>query len=386
MKIRSISDYVFYNSQRSSASDIQKALIEAGYEASTGRVFDPGLSLGGRTGNFVNNDNQLSELDNLKTLIALTEGRMSALQAAINSLISVGDKDNADGTLTAFNKMLFAGSTDVTRETIQKGAQSALDAFLSAINTQFNGDYVFGGTNQSAPPLKHYKANQDIQVPLTEADGKTLRAPNNAQEAVADAFYKEFGFGMHDKDSTGNPKAAGISKEAMEKFINGRFDNLFKDPAWSKYFSNAKDGELNKRISEHGELVDVSVSANEKGVRDAMKNLIMVAEFSNMGLKNDAQDVLLDDARSNADKSSAHSTITELISLASRLGSVEQRVKNAQGRVESKLGILQKLRTAYIGIDTQEAASRLTQLQNMLQVSYEVTSHLSKLSLLNFLR
>lgn len=363
MNINAISTYVLNNSQRSIVSQAQSEINEASYESTTQRVRDPGLKLGRQTGRFVDNENQISTLQGLKDSNNLAAQRMASAQTALQSLVGASTKDKPGGSLVQFNKALVGDNVSATPATMQSAAQTALDSFVSAMNTSYNNEYVFGGSNTSEPPFDYYKAGSNT----------------GGSKIVQDAFRNYFGFNLDD------PQVANITDEQMKSFIDGPFDKLFEEPSWSTNFSRAKDGAVMNRISASGETVDISASANDAGFRHAMKNMVLVAEFGNVGLSSAAQQVVGDRARASSDNKSTGSAINEIITSASNLGNSQNRVTNANDHINAQLSILNQTRNDMIGADATEASAKLVQLQTVLQISYNMTARIAKMTLANYI-
>jgi len=363
MKIGFVSTYVMNNTQRRITAQAQSDLVKASYEATTGRVYDPGLALGAKSSRFLDTESQINYLNGLKDTNNLAALRMSASQGAISSLVHA-DKDGSAGVLNTFNKLLVGNDTIANAGELQSAAQSALDSFVSALNTSYNGEYVFGGTNTAEPPLDYYKAGSN----------------EGGSRIVQQAFRDHFGFSPDD------PAAADITKEEMEAFIDGPFSDLFEEPGWNASFSKADDTAKQNRISPSGETVDISVSANADGFRHAMRNLILVAEFDNIGLSKDAQAAVNERARIAADGKSTGGAITEIVTTSSELGNSEERVQRANERLDAQMTILNSTRNTLIGVDQTEASYRIMAIQNVLAVSYNLTAQISRLSLVNYLQ
>lgn len=363
MKINPISTYVLNNSQRSIVSQAQAEIDEASYEAATQRIKDPGLKLGRQTGRFIENENQISTLQGLKDSNNLASQRMASAQSALQSLVAAGDKDKPGGSLIQFNKALMGNAVSATPKTMQTAAQAAIDSFISAMNTSYNGEYVFGGANTSQPPFDYYKAGSNV----------------GASQVVLQKFRDTFGFDVND------PQVANITESQMKDFIDGPFSDLFKDPSWGANFSRAQDGAVVNRISATGETVDISASANDAGFRDAMKNMILVAEFGNIGLSNDAQEAVNSRARAGSDNKATGSAINEIITSASNLGNSQNRVTNANRHIDAQLNILNSTRNDMIGADASEASAKMIQLQTVLQISYNMTARIAKMTLADYI-
>lgn len=365
MKIGSVSTHVMHNSQRQILRQGQSDLLKAGYESVMGRVSDPGLTLGRRTGRFLDTENHISLLNELKATNGLVAERMAASQLAIKSLVyAPGPKDKEpEGALVHFNKILLGTSSgESTSKDLSIAAQTALDAFVSALNTNLNGEFVFGGTNTREAPFSYYKAGSN----------------EGASKVVRQAFSDHFGFPPDD------PAAANITKEEMQDFIDGSFSDLFKDPSWGINFSKADDAVQKNRILPDGEAVDTSVSANEEAFRQTMKNLILVAEFADGDFSDDAKMAVKENAQSSSGISMGDA-INKISIVASSLGGMERRVQSANEHFESQLGILESIRAQLIGVDQTEAAVRVEEINLMMSISYQLTAQISRLSLVNYL-
>ncbi|EJF88527.1 flagellar hook-associated family protein [Bartonella melophagi] len=332
--------------------------MQASYEATTGKLYDPGLTLGRGTGRLVNIESQMSYVEGFSNTNKLAMLRMSSMQAAIHSLISSGDAAAAPGALTLFNNMLMGDPGNTTPSVIQAVAQDSLSAFISALNTNYNGEYVFGGINTSEQPLNFYTVG-----------GKT-----GPSKVVKDTF---------DKFLDGR-KPEDLTSEEMEEFIDGPFSNLFDEENFTKVFSNAQDGSIEKRILSNGEIVNIAASVNEKGFRNAMKNMVLVAEFGDIGLSK--QESLYSKVRTSNDQTSTSSSTSEIIAIASRIGSAEVRVKTVTQRIEIQTDLLMKAKIDLIGVDSTGAVQKVQALEAMLNLSYTLTGRISQLSLVNYLR
>ncbi|RCL02521.1 MAG: flagellar hook-associated protein 3 FlgL [Candidatus Tokpelaia sp. JSC188] len=366
MKIGNISTHVMYNCNRQTLMEQQKDFLKANYELVNSRVSDIGLALGGKVGRFFNIESQMNLLNELKTTNSLIVERMAAGQAAIGSLVYAprsNDKD-PEGALVRFNNILLGvSSAKTTSKGLVQEAQLALDAFVSALNTNIGGEFVFGGVNTSEPPLSYYKAGSN----------------EGASKVVRDAFEGYFGFSPDD------PAAASITKDQMQEFIDGPFSDLFEDPSWGINFSKADDTPQRNCISSDGVSVNTSVSANENGFRQAMKNLILVAEFAESGLSEDAVTAVKEEAQKSSNTSMGDA-INKITLVSSHLGALESRVQSVNEQFESQLSILQNLRTQFIGVDQNEAASRLEEIKLMIAISNELTVQISRLNLVNYLK
>jgi len=364
MKIGHASTYMIGNGLRQLINQAQHEITKANFEYTTEHLYQPGKALGHKTGQFLGNEDRISFLQGFQGTNNIALIRAQIAQEAIKSLIGEDGADKEkEGVLNSFNKVLLGDQTTSTPEAMQSTARSVLESFITALNSSYNGEYVFGGTKTTQAPLEPYKPGSG----------------QGASAVVHQAFKDYFGFDISDA------QVASIKPDEMEAFVNGPFGDLFEQPAWGQHFCKATDALVEARISPSGEMVPVSVSANDVGFRHAMKNLVMIAELGNIGLDNDTQKALSDAARMGTDGKSTGRAITEIVLCSARLGTSRAQIKTANERIDVQLTILNHSRNDMIAVDKTEAAFRANQWMNLLNESHALTAKISKLSLLNFL-
>ena len=77
---------------------------------------------------------------------------------------------------------------------------------------------------------------------------------------------------------------------------------------------------------------------------------------------------------------------TAVINLRADLGIIQERIAKEQLSLDTEETILNSVYNGMVGRDQYDAASELKQLEASLEAAYILTSRLSNLSLLNFLR
>jgi len=364
MKIGHTSTYAMGGALRQLVGQAQNEITKANFEYTTEHLYQSGQVLGYKSGRFVGNEDHMSLLNNLMETNNMALIRAKIAQDSIKSLVGEDGADKEkEGALNRFNEVLIGDQTTATPEAMQSTAQSTLDIFITALNSSYNGEYVFGGTNTRQAPFEYYQSGSG----------------QGASGAVQQTFKDYFGFDIKD------PQVANIKPDEMEKFINGPFGDLFEQPAWGQHFSKANDEPVLARISPSGEMVNVSISGNDIGFRHAMKNLVMIAEFSKIGLDDDTQKRMSDAARTGTDGKSTGRAITEIVLCSARLGTSRAQVKTANDRIDIQLTVLNQSRNDLIAVDKTEAAFRAHQWMNLVNESHLLTAKISKLSLLNFL-
>ncbi|ABS16891.1 MULTISPECIES: flagellar hook-associated family protein [Brucella/Ochrobactrum group] len=348
MKAQSISTYGATSALRALVAKNKAEMLKAQQEATTGTVFDVGLSLGSKSGQTVSLRKEYDRLSVLTDMNKLVQQRMNATQTAAGTIIE--NTQNFLGDLTGANNTAESAST------IAKSAKSILNSVTGLLNTSYNGEYIFAGVNTDVKPVADY----------TEGSA--------AQTAVRQAFQTHFGFAIDD------PQVANITGDEMKAFLEGDFADEFNDANWAANWSDASDTVIKSRISPT-ETADTSISANADGFRKTIMSAVMVAEFATIGLNNSAFEALTHQAMQTTT-----TAITETTSEQTTLGLAQSRTEAATTRIAAQQKILNQSVLNLEEVDPYEAATRVNALKTQIETSYSLTVQLQNMSLLNYLR
>ncbi|MHC5234147.1 flagellar hook-associated family protein [Brucella sp. LJL56] len=346
MKAQSISTYGATSSLRAFVAKNKAEMLKAQQEATTGTVFDVGLSLGSKSGQTVSLRKEYDRLSVLTDMNKLVQERMTATQNAAGTIIK--DAQDFLGAL--------AGANNAGADMIAKTARSMLDSVTGMLNSSFNGEYIFSGVNTDVKPVADY------------TDGGA------AQAAIRQAFQDHFGFPV------GDPQVANITADEMTAFLEGDFADQFNDANWSANWSDASDNVIKSRISP-SETADTSVSANTDGFRKTIMSAVMVAEFGNIGLNEKAFAALTTQAVQTTAQA-----ITDTTAQQTTLGLAQSRTEAASTRIAAQQKILNQSVLNLEEVDPYEAATRVNALKTQIETSYSLTVQLQNMSLLNYLR
>ncbi|MEZ5879251.1 MAG: flagellar hook-associated family protein [Nitratireductor sp.] len=349
MKLGQISTYALHHSLQSQTQSVQKQLNVANQEMLSGRVSDIGKSLGGQTSQFVNMESQIGFLDQIASLNGLLGNRLTAMQTAMGSMV--------DATNSFMENVSAALGGNIERTTLKSIAEQLTGAMNQALNTSFNGEFVFSGIN----------TDQKSLIDFSGAEGAAARS------MVETAFQTHFGFLPTD------PAAENITEAQMEAFIDGPYADLFDDANWSTVWSGAADRGMRSRISQR-EIVENPVTATEQGFREAMSAAVLVEIFSDTAISGGALQAVADRGFKLA-----ASGVASLANSQGNLGVMEQRVDDAKERLSLQKDVLTTHVEELVGVDAYEAATRINQLMISLEASYAATSRLQSLSLINYL-
>jgi flagellar hook-associated protein 3 FlgL len=327
---------------------MQQELAKAQTEVTTGKLADPGVTLGSRTGQAVSLSRDVDRLNGLVDSNNLIGTRLSATQDALGQI--------NDLSQTFLSALMADNGSGAALTVTQSAAQTALTSVTSVLNTSVNGEYLFAGINTDVQPINDFNA-----------------AGSPAKQALDDAFQTYFGFTQDD------PAAANITAADMNQFIDGLVAAQSTDPAWSDNWSSATDQPIVSRISLN-ETAETSVSANSTGVKKFMIAAAMVSHFMQGNLSGGAKDALVGKASGLISDS-----LTDSAAQQAQLGLTENKVSGATDRIKSQVDLFQRNLQDLEGVDPYEASTRITSLLNQLEASYSLTARIQQLSLVNFL-
>lgn len=347
MKAVSVSSVGLSNAMRYSQMRMQVDLVKAQKEMDTGRVADLGLALGSRTAQSVTFARDLERLNAIIDSNALVSSRLDATQNALEQL--------SDEAQTLLSSLMSNASGDLTNTITGDSGKAALKALTSILNTSINGEFLFAGTNTDVKPVNDFSAS-----------GSPAKAAFDA------SFLTYFGFDQDD------PAAASISATAMDDFLTTVVEPQFFGTGWDNW-SNATDQSIVSRIALN-ETTESSVSANTDGVRKLAMAATIVSQLMSDNISADARQTVVSRALSLVGES-----ISNLGQTMAQTGIVQQRVSDANSRMNTQIDLFDRHILDLEGVDPYEAANRVNDLVSHIQTSFALTARIQQLSLLNYL-
>ncbi len=329
---------------RNSVVDLQNQIAKAETESTTGFLADPVQTLGSQFGLYQSLNAQSNTLGNLQSSNGIVQ---TALTASQNVLTSVSSDAQT------FTSALITAQSSGDVSSLQTQAQAFLSSLTSQLNTTEGDLYIFGGTNNSAPPVADYSG-----------------AP---QAATAAAFQAAFGFPQS------SPQVNSVSAASMQTFLSGSFANLFSAASWSANWSQASNTPTSALISPT-EIVTTSATANNSAFIQLASAYTSIADLGIGNLNSSAQQAVISNALSLV--SSATQGIT---GIQSTLGISQSQVTNANNQLQTQSSLIDNWVSQLGGVSPYEAATRLTNLTNQLETAYSLTDRISKLGLVNYL-
>ena len=329
------------------ATRAQGEAVAAQTEMATGRLADPGRTLGARTAGTTLLAAQLSDWREGLDANGLLRGEIGLMQT---SLAGLGDAANAMARdlMTA-----LAAPTDASLAIARNGAAAALAGTVSFANARLGDVHVFGGTRTGVPPL---------------ADPRGDAA---ARDLVANRFAARFGHPIDDAAT------AAIDPAAMLSFLDALeadFPALYA-AAWA---GDPPDARMARSLP--GERVSVHVTSHDPAVRDLVLASSLAVALVDAPLDDAARGVVLERGIAIAGRAAARSA-----QAAGRMGAVERRLERADTVLTQRITLGEAARNDLVGVDPTEAAGRVQALAARIEASLAVTARISRLSLLNYL-
>ncbi len=273
-----------------------------------------------------------SYLDNISGLtsrVTQMNTAMTSAREAVSQMI--------DGITTAVRD----SSNDIP--SLKVIAQNALDFVQDLANLKIDGRYLFAGSDTSSAP---FSSENTLNANFQQQVSDWLTGVNSTAQLTANVA------GMTTADLGLNP---GLSAS----------------------------GQVTVRIAETTEI-DYTVRADVDGFQQIIQALGFMANMQAPGSGDipTAQD--LDDVVQNI-LGIARAGVEKLDAAATRLGGNFNLLNAVQSTHERDTATLQGLVGKAENADTTDVVTQIQALQTQLQASYEVTSIVNKLSLVNFL-
>ena len=346
-----VSSYALAASPRLTVSQAQQALSKAQVELSSGKFADIGLGLGSSSGNYVSLGNQQSRLQAIKDSNGTTASTLTAAYSGLDALRT---------TATSFLASLTqASGTGSVSGTLVATAGANLDSLIETLNTSVGGNAIFGGIDSGSAPMTAY------------TDG----TPPSKSKAAVDASFASSFSGAKPADASN----ATISGQAMTDYLAKQFSTLF-DTGYQGTWSSASGTVPTAQISAT-ETVTTSVSANDTSFRQLAQAYATVKEFGGSNFGSAAGQAVIASATKLVS-----SAIAGLTQAQAGIGLSQAAVSDADDRMSTQIDYLSTQAQSMVAVDPAALATRISGLQTQIQASYEITSQLQQLSLVNYLK
>ena len=314
----------------------KEALEIASSELSSGLKNNLIEATAGDLGKLFSIDRTLLRLNSKTDAIQLAGGKAEVTQTALGS-IHENLVDFGSQLLSAVER----GDLQTSR-LIASDARHALGAVVASINSRYGRHSVFAG---AAVERQAIGSAEDILNDVSVIVASSADSAS-AISAIDEYFYNS----------------------------GGGFE--------MKVYLGSVDGAPPLR-DENGGTIHYAVTANQPGIRSALRALSMAVVASDPSSFAGASDhiELLREAGT-----SAISAASDIITLKETLGFAEGRIEGEKARTLAMKNVFDLERAAIISADPYETAVKFEALQMQLQTIYTITARLTGLSLTNYLR
>lgn len=350
MKTSFVSNQAIQNAMRLTMRQAQAEVMQSQREIVTGKHADFGDVMGSTISRNIKLNTDVERMKSLMVSNSLVELRMSGSQEAL-SQISEGAQMMLDALISS-----QSADDDIRVGSAVNKVKEALDIFTDSANTSIAGEFVFSGINTDVVPIAEYTAGSPAKV------------------AFDAAFMGHFGFAQT------SPSTVGITVTQMDDFITNVLEPMYTGANWTSDWSGASDQSMKSRISK-SEVIDSSATSNEDGMRKFGLAAIMSIELLQSGIT--------PDVRASVNSKAivyAGDAITGVDTARSSLGLSESRVKSASDSMQLQINIATKHISSLEDIDPYEASTRMNTLLSQVEIAYNLTSRIQRLSLMSYLR
>jgi flagellar hook-associated protein 3 FlgL len=325
---------------------IQADMSKVSTEVSTQKIADVGLTLGAHTGTALSLQSEVDRLTSYQNTNALATSRLASTSSALTTMLS--SAQNISQSLTEATGV--GGSA-----TLQTGGQDALNSLIGMLNTSTAGQFIFSGINTDKTAITPY----------------TSTSP--AKASVDSAFQTAFGV------SQTSDAASSITGTQMQSFLDTQFSALFDDSHWQSNWSAASSQTIQTAVSP-SQSISTSVSANDSSIRNVAQAYTMLSEFTGQNLSSGARAAVIATASKLMD-----SGVSGLTNLEAGVGVAQATLDDTGTQINSQLEVINNNITSLEGVDTAALSTKVSALQTQLTASYELTSRIAQLSLVNYL-
>jgi flagellar hook-associated protein 3 FlgL len=327
----------------------QASLATHAAEVSSGKKSNLGQELGVGVSVLYRLYADVQQGNALQSAASVAGQQLDAMQGAMGSID--GLLGNAESVLLQY----APGSPNIDTGLLAEQGRSAMSAMASLLNTQLGGRSLFGGADSGVVPMRQ-----------TDAAG-------GAQDAIL-------------AQVTGPVGSADVAA------LMDRVGQIF-DPASDQYealFYQSESGSADPATQVRlgpGQTVSYNLRGDNQGFRDALEGFALLSLI-------DARDAggapLLDDDAIEAVRSRASSLIggarESLTNAAGQIGLVQSRLEAASEAQAQAVTSATLQIGAIENVDYYAASTQIEALKVQLQATYSLTSSLSDLSLVNYLR
>lgn len=353
-----VSTYQMSYFMRSNVAETTSQLQRASAELASGRRADIFADLGSRSAVAITmrarEDDTQAYLDSNKIL-------ENKLQAMLDGMDTMRNPIDDLKVAVVLNKEKPTAAVSA----LQTQARAALETLFGTLNTRFNGEFLFAGTESQTQPM----------TPWETPDADTGLSPKDVIDAIV-------GAGPTDVASV-TAISAELDQVMSSTHANANYN--FEASFFNGTPNLDASSQPNQRVTgrlDQGQELHYGVQANDQAFRDTVKGLVMLASVEVDQITDpDAYKAWMEEAFQSLAKGS-----DGLLDITAEVGFNQQLVEQSKERLTDLSIVQTKQIGEYENIDPYEVATRLQGLQTQLQASYSITARISELTILNFYR
>lgn len=304
-------------------------------EVSTGRTADTAKHLSGNLLPLADIERALTLADAHRGVARIASGDAGIMQAALDRV------HDSSGTLAAAALATGPATGAMQPDILAQAARASLSTMIGALNVSSAGRNVFGGDVTDRPPLG------DAETLLVELRAVLVAAPDPST-------------------------------------LQGALNNFFDAPDGGFTTAVYKGGQAPAaaHVLGAGETVALHIRADDAALRDQIKQAAMLSLLDDPALTLGDADRFAIARDMGTGLLGGQDGVTRL---RAQLGFAEERIAQAQSRIETEITSLGIARNDLLSVDVFESATALEQVQAQLEILYTITARTARLSLANFL-
>ena len=347
------------------ASLLRERITLLGEQISTGRkgnsyaTIGPDGSFGKDTPKAIDLRAEIGRREAYQTTIGQTLSKISVTQDALTKIGAIAVKFNADSA-----KLMGASRAEEIQ--IQAAAaKSAMAEVAALLNEKFNGEYLFGGSDTSNPPIPNPGAIATSGMGLAIIN--QVASLNGSNVATVLASTKS----LAQSDATGTTPFSGFLSDPAQGLTEARRNIIGNDSERVEYGIPAN---RNAAVTSLGETTG-------SWARDLLRGLASIAGLTP------------EKAQLGGDYTTFITTVRQGLDTAVKtlalergaLGTTEKRLQDISTRQEAVTTTLTAQLSSLEDVDMAKTISAFQATQSQLEASYRAMSLAQQLSLTRFL-
>ncbi len=341
---------------------LQSELAVLTAEMASGRKADPARALGVGASLLYKLYGDVQQGEAIRNSTSLAGQRLKAAQEALTSV--GGLMDQMAPEILKTDALKGNGYT-----IIASNAREVLGSMTDLLNSHWDGQNLFGGTDSARPPLAPAAgllawARNQLGSAVTAAG-----APLDAGQATALIGQFDTMFANVQRDSSGLTSFYGLVYQSTSRTdLAGSTDPESDAPSLIRIGA--------------GETLSYNVRADNAAFRDAFRSLAILSllDAPASELSEEAKTALLDEAGLRMNGARAQLTV-----LAGVLGGKQDRLDKVGEIQERAVAAATAQINDLEGTDYYTVSDRINTLRIQLEATYSITAKLSELSLVNYL-